>query len=299
VADPLPAPRALPPVPADVRAREAALPDLAALGIARNPRILKGGEPAARARLRRFVARHARGYARLRDRLDLDATSRLSQDLKFGTLSVRTIWNAVASPAFANELVWREFTHSTLWDRPELLDEPFRRDFIGFPWRDDETLWRAWTDGRTGYPIVDAAARQLLAEGFVHNRARMIAGQLPHQAPAHQLPPRRGPLHALPHRRRLGPEQRRLAMVGGLRLRCPALLPRLQPDDPGRDLRSHRRLRPSLAPRAGRRPRSLPPSPVGSTRRPAARLPRPHRRSSRGARPLPSPLAAAHLRRRR
>jgi deoxyribodipyrimidine photo-lyase len=77
--------------------------------------------------------------------------------------------------AFLNELVWREFAHSTLFDRPELLEKPFRPWFRGFPWRSNAARWQAWTTGTTGYPIVDAAARQLLGEGFVHNRARMIA----------------------------------------------------------------------------------------------------------------------------
>jgi deoxyribodipyrimidine photo-lyase len=73
------------------------------------------------------------------------------------------------------ELLWREFSHHTLFDRPELLSKPFRKDFDGFPWIEDDEGWHAWAEGRTGYPIVDAAARQLLEEGFVHNRARMIA----------------------------------------------------------------------------------------------------------------------------
>jgi deoxyribodipyrimidine photo-lyase len=76
---------------------------------------------------------------------------------------------------YLNELVWREFTHATLWDRPGLVEAPFRADFRHFPWREDEADWAAWAQGKTGYPVVDAAARQLLAEGFVHNRARMIA----------------------------------------------------------------------------------------------------------------------------
>jgi len=79
-----------------------------------------------------------------------------------------------AGAAYLNELIWREFTHSTLWDRPELLEEPFRSDFVDFPWRFDDRLWNAWVLGRTGYPVVDAASRQLVTEGFVHNRARMI-----------------------------------------------------------------------------------------------------------------------------
>ena len=77
--------------------------------------------------------------------------------------------------AFRNQLLWREFAHSTLWDRPELLDRPFRQDFLHFPWRKDEADWLAWMHGTTGYPVVDAAARQLLTEGWVHNRARMVA----------------------------------------------------------------------------------------------------------------------------
>ena len=180
---PLPAPGSLPPLPAGVRAATVPIPTCESLGITRNPRVVRGGEPAARERLRRFLGDGARAYDSRRNRLDLAGTSRLSADLKFGTLSARAVWNAVrdevgassAGRSFLNELVWREFTHSTLWDRPELLSRPFRADFAGFPWRRDARSWAAWTRGETGYPVVDAAARQLLAEGFVPNRARMIA----------------------------------------------------------------------------------------------------------------------------
>jgi deoxyribodipyrimidine photo-lyase len=106
--------------------------------------------------------------------------------LALGTLSIRTLWDAVCSSrvapraarsidAFRNELIWREFAHSTIWDRPELLDAPFRRECLNFPWRNDNGGWDAWVQGTTGYPVVDAAARQLLGEGWVHNRARMVA----------------------------------------------------------------------------------------------------------------------------
>jgi deoxyribodipyrimidine photo-lyase len=183
IARPLPPPRKLPPLPQDVRTRVAVIPSCEQLGVARNPALLHGGEQAAKARLRRFLRDAAAAYAERRDRLDLPGTSRLSADLKFGTISARQVWTAVedelggtpAARSFLNELVWREFTHSTLWDRPELLERPFRSGFAGFPWQYDEELWRAWAVGRTGYPVVDAAARQLLGEGFVHNRARMIA----------------------------------------------------------------------------------------------------------------------------
>lgn len=181
---PLPPPAALPPLPADVAASElgrARLPTLAELGIAHNPRLQRGGEAEAQARLGSFLKRRVRNYHEGRNQLDTDGTSRLSCDLKFGTLSVRDVWTRLGAPraegraSYANELVWREFTHSTLWDRPEVLEEPFQKRFEGFPWRRDAAEWRAWVDGSTGYPVVDASARQLLAEGFVPNRARMIS----------------------------------------------------------------------------------------------------------------------------
>jgi deoxyribodipyrimidine photo-lyase len=180
----LPAPRALPALPSDVKTRSAALPTLESLGLASNPRVQSGGERNARARLRRWLAGDAKDYDELRNLLAQDGTSRLSADLKFGTLSVRTVWNAVdralrelspeALRVYQNELLWREFAHSTLFDRPELLERTFRPKWQDFPWRDDDTAWNAWVQGYTGYPVVDASARELLATGFVHNRARMI-----------------------------------------------------------------------------------------------------------------------------
>ncbi len=188
IAPALPAPERLPPLPPDV-SRDLALferlltraPSLAELGIVHNPALQPGGEPRARERLQRFLTSNGPSYHRERDRMDLPGTSRLSADLKFGTLSIRELWHAAeqlpkdARAAFMNELVWREFTHHTLWDHPELLSQPFRPKFEGFPWRHDEASWQAWVEGKTGYPLVDASARQLLDEGYVHNRARMIS----------------------------------------------------------------------------------------------------------------------------
>jgi deoxyribodipyrimidine photo-lyase len=179
IAPPIPAPRSLPPVPEDIP-YGTSLPNLASLGISRNLAVLVGGESKGKARLRHFL-QETSSYAVERDRMDLPGTSRLSVDLKFGTISIRQVWTAVDhalgpnAASFLNELIWREFTHTTLWDRPELLTETFRPEFRGFPWRRDEKDWRAWVEGQTGYPIVDAAARQLLGEGFVHNRARMVS----------------------------------------------------------------------------------------------------------------------------
>ncbi len=184
-APPLPAPQRLPPLPRAVLAPTCAVPSSQQLGLQRNEQVLAGGEPRARERLATFLGGSARAYHEARDRLDLAGTSRLSADLKFGTLSVREVWTAAraalsrrAKPAlnsFQNELVWREFAHALLWDQPTLLEEPSRAQWERFPWRGEGTDWQAWVAGQTGYPVVDAAARQLLATGFVPNRARMIA----------------------------------------------------------------------------------------------------------------------------
>lgn len=182
---PLAAPKRVPALPSDVRSPRVEIPTLQELGITRNPNVIVGGESNAHARLEAFLRGPARKYETLRDRLDLARTSRLSADLKFGTLSVRTVWtkarhaleknDPVAWEKFSNELLWREFTHALLWERPTLVSDPMRPEWKRFPWENDERLWKAWEKGATGYPVVDASARQLLAEGFVHNRARMIS----------------------------------------------------------------------------------------------------------------------------
>lgn len=179
---PLRAPRSLPPLPRGAKVlADATIPTLAELGIEANPNLLAGGEMAAKKRLADFL-RNAEGYLQARDDMAATGTSRLSQDHKFGTLSVREVWhraeNALSGETlerFQLELLWRSFHYECLWHRPELLGEPYLREFTGFPWREDLPAFTAWQRGETGYPLVDAAARQLLQEGYVHNRARMIA----------------------------------------------------------------------------------------------------------------------------
>ena len=180
----IPPPDSIEPVPKIALSDHEKIPALETLGIQRNPSLQKGGETAGQNRLKLFLEKHATGYAKGRDQLGESATSRLSADIKFGTLSVRTIWEKVQEvksdlcaesiETFQTELIWRDFAHSTLWDRPEVLKQPFRPAWVGFPWRNDPADWKAWTDGRTGYPVIDAAARELRETGFVHNRARMI-----------------------------------------------------------------------------------------------------------------------------
>lgn len=147
------------------------------------------GEEAARERLRDFVGGGLAGYADARDRPDLPATSRLSPDLRFGHVSPRQVWHeavmAVRGTAgqgagekdlekFLSELGWRDFAVSLLYAQPELVSANFRTEFDAMPWRDDARDLRAWQQGRTGYPIVDAGMRQLWQTGWMHNRVRMI-----------------------------------------------------------------------------------------------------------------------------
>lgn len=179
VGQPLPAPSSLSPVPYS----GAGLPTLPELGIVPNPWLPPGGEIAAQSRMKTFLHGDLANYRTERDRMDRKGTSGLSADLHFGTLSVRRLWQAVSqceAPAearlcFQNQLLWREFSHHLLADKPWLVRMPFREAFLTFPWRRDDSARQAWVEGRTGYPVVDAAARQLRAEGFVHNRARMVA----------------------------------------------------------------------------------------------------------------------------
>ena len=184
ISEPLPPPRTMSPVPRVALLDHKEMPHIESLGITPNHLLQKGGEAAGQDRLNSFLKEHAGYYSTGRDQLGESATSRLSAHIKFGTLSVRAIWKAVENiktagndqsiESFLNELIWRDFAYSTLWDRPEVLRVPFRPSWNGFPWRNDPAEWVAWTQGQTGYPVVDAAARQLTETGFVHNRARMI-----------------------------------------------------------------------------------------------------------------------------
>jgi deoxyribodipyrimidine photo-lyase len=180
---PLPLPKALTAPSATVLAEQEGLPTSAELGIRANSALATAGERGARERLRTFIDCTIEQYDTIRDALALAGTSRLSADLTFGALSPRQVWYSVHGAAqptasrerYLTQLLWREFSYSTLWDRPNLLTAPFLQKFKGFPWRSEPRDFEAWASGLTGFPIVDAAARQLLREGYVHNRARMIA----------------------------------------------------------------------------------------------------------------------------
>lgn len=170
--------------------------DLLSLPIPAEPRLPSAspfppGEAEAQRRLRDFVDRPAAPiyrYGDARDRLDVMGTSALSPYLRFGMISARqavlAAWRArEAAPdvaarqsaeAWLRELVWREFYISLLYHFPHVRRRAFREDLRAVPWRNDEADFTAWCTGRTGYPVVDAAMRQLLETGWMHNRARMI-----------------------------------------------------------------------------------------------------------------------------
>ncbi len=138
------------------------------------------GEPAARRRLDAWASSEALdGYATGRDRLDLHGTSRLGADLRFGLLSPIEVAERCAGPGegrgrFLDELAWRDFYAHLLWHEPRAAHQAYRVELDGVAWERDPALIDAWRDGRTGYPVVDAAMRQLRESGWMHNRARMI-----------------------------------------------------------------------------------------------------------------------------
>lgn len=187
-AEPLPAPAALPPAPStrsdaiEDWQLEPTRPDWAG-GLRK---VWTAGEAAAQARLADFLTTGIAGYAAGRDYPGRDATSRLSPHLRFGEISPRQVWHAArfaaaARPAiardvdkFLSELGWREFCRHLLFDHPDLAHRNLQPAFDAFPWRRDKTGLRAWQQGRTGYPIVDAGMRELWHSGVMQNRVRMV-----------------------------------------------------------------------------------------------------------------------------
>jgi deoxyribodipyrimidine photo-lyase len=178
--------------PGDLRTpagiRSLPLPTVAHWGLSvPDARLPEPGEKAARKRLKRAIAEKIPGYATHRDSPAADGTSRLSQDLRHGLISIRTVYaETMAASAsvpsrqrtgfdiFIKELAWREFYFAILRFFPEVLQWEFNPDWRGLAWHDAGPGVEAWKQGRTGFPIVDAGMRELLATGHMHNRVRMI-----------------------------------------------------------------------------------------------------------------------------
>ncbi len=150
-------------------------------------KIVESGERAARERLKAAISGKIEQYAVNRNFPAANGTSRISQDLRYGLVSIRTVYaealkaKAAADTAgkagidvFIKELAWREFYFAILHHFPVVLEEEFNADWRGLPWNEPGELFEAWKEGGTGFPIVDAGMRELRATGFMHNRLRMI-----------------------------------------------------------------------------------------------------------------------------
>ena len=191
---PYPAPKHVP-VPADAQSEP--LPTAADLKFRTSQTFACGGEDAAQRLLREFLKAKIGGYDSARDVLAQDGTSRLSRHLHLGTLSPRSVVDAVRKSGkdepsgqdaearaehqaeaghttFLSELAWHDFYLQILDHFPHVAEGAFRPQYNALEWENDEALFAAWQEGRTGYPIVDAAMRQLNTEAWMHNRGRMV-----------------------------------------------------------------------------------------------------------------------------
>lgn len=146
------------------------------------------GERAAQEQLQKFGDRSLEFYEQQRNTPSIEGTSKLSAALKLGAIGIRKVWQTTQQAirkstsdksrqniqTWQQELAWREFYQHVLYHFPELTDGPYREPFKHFPWDNNPQHFQAWCEGKTGYPIVDAAMRQLNATGWMHNRCRMI-----------------------------------------------------------------------------------------------------------------------------
>ena len=190
---PLPAPVMLPVVTATASPLEIPLDDLTLLPT--KPDWAKGftehwqaGEAGAQQRLLDFLDDGLKGYGEDRNRPDRNNVSRLAPYLRFGNISPRQVWHVAVNrmqageykaserdlTVFQSELGWREFSYHLLFHNPDLVRKNYQARFDKFPWRNDPAALKAWQNGMTGYPIVDAGMRQLWQTGWMHNRVRMV-----------------------------------------------------------------------------------------------------------------------------
>ncbi len=140
------------------------------------------GEQAARRHWHTFLNDHLGDYAAGRNRPDLDTTSHMSVHLKWGEIHPRTMLADLASASadkrsvqtYRGELAWREFYADVLARRPDSARDYYHPEFADLDYDEPGAQFDAWREGRTGFPIVDAGMRQLRAEGWMHNRVRMI-----------------------------------------------------------------------------------------------------------------------------
>ncbi len=180
------------PIPAQFNAPACAsdpLPSLADWGLSLEQTPWPAGEQVAHETLAAFLdSSRIWDYDEARNFPAIDGTSSLSPHLRWGTIGIRTIWQATIERqadcrseeaetslrTWRQELAWREFYKHCLYRWPELETTAFRSQFDDFEWSQNTEHFEAWCAGQTGYPIVDAAMRQLNETGWMHNRCRMI-----------------------------------------------------------------------------------------------------------------------------
>ncbi len=166
-----------------------ALPTLTDLKFSHTQSIPKAGETEAQRLLEEFShPKKILQYKQQRDFPAIEGTSRLSPHLRFGTIGIRRLWQMTVEmegdirtaeersslTTWRQELAWREFYQHVLFFFPELAERSYQPRMRDFPWENREDYFQAWCEGKTGYPIVDAAMRQLNQTGWMHNRCRMI-----------------------------------------------------------------------------------------------------------------------------
>lgn len=143
--------------------------------------VTKLGEEAARNHLNHFLKENLAHYNEARDFPDLDKTSHLSRFLRTGEISIRTVWQAVQEAehtdgraTFEKELCWRDFYNMIYVSFPNQKNEAIQANYRFIEWENNRTNFQKWQQGVTGFPLVDAAMRQLKETGWMHNRLRMI-----------------------------------------------------------------------------------------------------------------------------
>jgi deoxyribodipyrimidine photo-lyase len=163
-------------VPTDVRSTSIPTPN--ELDVSTDQRFACGGEDAALRLLLTMTGKKLADYENKRNVISAPGTSHLSRHLHFGTISPRkvvaTLDGLPGCDSFLSEIAWRDFYLQILYHFPYVEHSAFKKQYDKVVWENDDRLFRAWCDGETGYPIIDAAMRQLNSEAWMHNRARMI-----------------------------------------------------------------------------------------------------------------------------
>ena len=210
-------------------------------------------------------------YDKTRDFPALKGPSYLSTPLRFGTISIRQLARAAwqrtqggsrGAEVWLSELIWRDFYHQVLHHHPQVVGHAFKREYDAIKWehgKHADQQFAAWCEGRTGYPLVDAAMHQINQTGYMHNRLRMVTASFLTKDLG--IDWRRGEalLRAAPERLRPRRQQRGLA-VGGLdRLRRAAVLPHLQPGVAEREVRRPGQVHPALPAAVGQAARQADP----------------------------------------